>query len=656
MSKSKGKGKGRNKHSFRAKMNKPVTRELRSTAKDPVRKPSIHEAPVSMNLARGPLAAKNQCVGILSEHEFGGIVQPDVGYDKQQYGRIFIRKNQLFGAPFGMKVVCEILNPDSEPQSYEGRIIEVLGDPGNGDIAILSILKQNGLSTVFPDAVQAQADTFPVSPEAVEIEKAIASGRRDLRDLMTITMDGEDAKDLDDAISIQELPGKGHKLYVHIADVSNYVTEQSVLDEEARKRATSVYLVDRVIPMLPPRLSNGLCSLNPHLPRFALTAEMIIGNDGEIIAGEIYESVIESDARTSYKEVYGVLFENKYLDQYRDFIGMFSSMQSLKDILSRKRMRRGALEFTMPETRIELDQQGKPLSIFPYPTTYANEIIEEFMIACNEFVATKFDRLTYPFIYRIHEDPDEQKIATFFHVAKLFGMNATIHGKPTSYVLAQLMNSIKDEDFAPALSQILLRSLAKAKYSDQNIGHFGLASECYCHFTSPIRRYPDLYIHRIIKDYIHGGHNRLLFAAQVEGISDHSSLMERNAMETERATVDQKVAEYMKEHIGSEFDGIISSIFTGGIFVRLESTVEGLIPFRTMNDYFAFDEKKLEARGKTSGKTYRIGEKVRVVVAASDTTLRRVDFILADENPNGKRRPDNRISKTKNNMPKRKRT
>ena len=656
MSKSKGKGNGRNKSSFRARTNKPIARELRCEAKRPMKDQSIHEAPVSRNLARGPLAAKNQCVGILSEHDFGGIVQPDVGYDKMQYGRILIRKNQLFGAPFGMKVVCEIINPDSEPQSYEGRIIEVLGDPGNGDIAILSILKQNGLSTVFPEAVLAQADTFPVSPEDAEIRTAIASGRRDLRDLMTITMDGEDAKDLDDAISIQEMPGKGHKLYVHIADVSNYVTEQSVLDEEARNRATSVYLVDRVIPMLPPRLSNGLCSLNPHLPRFALTAEMIIGGDGEIISGEIYESVIESDARTSYKEVYGVLFEDKYLDQYRDFIGMFTTMQTLKDILSRKRIRRGALEFTMPETRIELDQQGKPLSIFPYPTTYANEIIEEFMIACNEFVATKFDRLKYPFIYRIHEDPDEQKIATFIHVAKLFGMNATIHGKPTSYVLAQLMDSIKDEDFAPALSQILLRSLAKAKYSEQNLGHFGLASECYCHFTSPIRRYPDLYIHRIIKDYIHGGHNRLLFSAQVEGISDHSSLMERNAMETERATVDQKVAEYMKEHIGSKFDGIISSIFTGGIFVRLESTVEGLIPFRTMNDYFAFDEKKLEARGKTSGKTYRIGEKVRVMVAASDTTLRRVDFILADEIPNGKRRPDNRISKTKSNMTKRKRS
>jgi len=595
-------------------------------------------APVSENLPRGPLALKNQCVGILRESGFNGYVEPDVGYDSTQYGRITIYSRDLNGAPFGMKVVCEIKNPQAASGAYEGRIIEVLGDPGRSDVAILSIVRQYGLSSSFPESVQAEADQYPVSPSEEEISRAISSGRRDLRSLLTITMDGEDAKDLDDAISVERIPGKGYQLFVHIADVSNYVKEGTALDEEARLRATSVYLVDRVIPMLPPRLSNGLCSLNPDMPRFALTASMTVNYDGEVTEGDIFESIIKSDARTSYKEVYGVLFEQKYLDRYAGFVPMFDTLKELTDILATKREKRGALDFTFPETHVDLDENGKPLSIYPYPSLYTNKMIEEFMILCNEFVASRFFAMKYPFVYRIHEDPDQLKIAEFLHVAKLFGVKASIDGKPTSFVLSGLIRQIEGEPYAPALSQILLRSLAKARYSEENLGHFGLASDGYCHFTSPIRRYPDLYIHRIIKSFLHDEGKKSYFATQVAAVSEHSSVMERNSMDAERATVSQKVAEYMLDHIGSSFEGIISSIFRGGIFVQLESTVEGLIPFRTMNDYFEFDERRLEARGKTSGKVYKIGEKIQVKVANADIILRRVDFVLADPLDGGRRR------------------
>lgn len=594
--------------------------------------------PVSDNPPRGPLALSNQCVGILREDGFNGFVEPDAGYDTTQYGKIRIFSRDLNGAPFGMKVVCEIKNPGAPAGAYEGKIIEVLGDPGRSDIAILSIIRQYGLSPSFPEAVLDEAESLPVAPSEKEISDAIASGRTDLRSLQTITIDGEDAKDLDDAVSIEKIPGIGYKLFVHIADVSNYVTEGTRLDEQARIRATSVYLVDRVIPMLPPRLSNGLCSLNPNTPRLALTASMTVSLEGDVTSGDLFESVIQSDARTSYKEVYGVLFEHEYLDRYADFVPMFETMRELTDILSDKREKRGALDFTFPETHVDLDEKGKPLSIYAYPILYTNKMIEEFMVLCNEFVANRFFTMKYPFIYRIHEDPDPVKIAEFLHVARLFGAKTSIQGKPTSYALSRLMQEIEGESYTPALSQLLLRSLAKARYSEENLGHFGLASDAYCHFTSPIRRYPDLYIHRIIKSYIHNEGKKNYFASQVTGVSEHSSVMERNSMDAERATVSQKVAEYMTDHIGDAFDGIISSIFRGGIFVRLESTVEGLIPFRTMNDYFEFDERRLEARGKTSGKVYRIGEKIQVKVANVDTILRRVDFVLTDPVSGGKRK------------------
>lgn len=607
-----------------------VSRNRSVTPQSKQRFPETEVQPVANNAPKGPLATKNQCVGILRQAGFDGYIEPDAGYDMSQYGRIAIRSRDLNGAPFDMKVVCEISNPNAVPGSYEGKIIEVLGDPGNTDVAMLGLIRQFGLSTSFPEAVLAESMQYPVNPSEEDLLTEIQRGRRDLRTLRTITIDGEDAKDLDDAISIERIPAKGYRLYVHIADVSHYVKDQSELDVEARQRGTSVYLSDRVIPMLPPRLSNGLCSLNPHVARLALTAEIMVGYDGQKIDGEIYESIIQSDMRASYKGVYAALYEKKSMEDYDRILPMLETMRELKEILTSARKRRGSINFDLPETRVELDQEGKPLSVYAYPINEANGIIEEFMIMCNEFVASQFDKMKYPFVYRVHEEPDSLKIREFLHVAKMFGAR-TVKGKHDSAMLQALMEDISGKEYEPALSQLLLRSLAKAKYSPMNLGHFGLASQGYCHFTSPIRRYPDLYIHRIIKNYLNGHAKKNYFATQVESVSLHSSEMERNAMEAERASVSQKIAEYMTRHIGDTFDGIISGVSRGGIFVRLPSTIEGMVPFRIMDDYFTFDERRLEARGSSSGRVFRIGANVKVTVTGADIILRRVDFALANE-------------------------
>ena len=361
-----------------------------------------------------------------------------------------------------------------------------------------------------------------------------------------------------------------------------------------------------------------------------MTAEMEVGFDGCIIEGSIYESIITSDARTSYKGVYSALYESNPSEEYAGLLPMLKIMRELKDILTTARKNRGSINFDFPETKVDLDKEGNPTAIYAYPINEANGIIEEFMILCNEFVATRYDAIKYPFVYRVHEEPDPVKIREFIHVAKLFGAK-TGRGKPDSGMLSALMDDIAGKVYEPALSQLLLRSLAKAKYSSMNLGHFGLASDGYCHFTSPIRRYPDLYIHRIIKNDLHHKSKKAYFAKHVEEVSLHSSEMERNAMEAERASVSQKISEYMVRHIGDSFEGIISGVSRGGIFVRLPNTIEGMVPFRIMDDYFTFDERRLEARGNSSGRVFRIGESVRIIVTGADTILRRVDFALENQ-------------------------
>lgn len=595
---------------------------------------------------RGPLQVKNQVIGRLVQNGEGGDVYPDQAFRETNFGVIHIDKNHLNGAPFKMTVVCEVLNPDNTNRDFRGRIVEVLGDMGNNDVRMLSVLRQYGLSQTFPDDVIEEVKDLPVNPDPGMVEALIDEGRRDLRDLLTITIDGEDAKDLDDAISIKKLQNGNYKLYVHIADVSNYVREKTALDDEAMLRGTSVYLVDRVIPMLPPKLSNGLCSLNPNVDRLTMTAEMYVDSEGNTYDGDVYESVIRSDRRMSYNEVYRILTEEKDTDEeeYGPIVPMLREMKILADILKRMRDGRGAINFDFPETDVILDEEGNPTDVMPHPITFANGIIEQFMICANEFVAEKFCKMNYPFVYRIHEDPDPIKLARFSRIARSFGATGKLSGDVEPLDIVEFMDTIKDDSAKPMLDQVLLRSMAKACYSERNLGHFGLASKFYCHFTSPIRRYPDLYIHRIIKSYLHNEDKKKHFGGLVANVSDHSSEMERNSVDAERASTNIKVCEYMSKRIGERYEGYITSIIASGVFVMLDSTIEGFVPFRTMADHYIFDERMYRAVGARGGLKLTIGMKVKIVVAAVDTDAAKIDFVFEE----GFERSGSRSSGNKN--------
>lgn len=595
---------------------------------------------------RGPLQVKNQVIGRLVQNGEGGDVYPDQAFRETNFGVIHIDKNHLNGAPFKMTVVCEVLNPDNTNRDFRGKIVEVLGDMGNNDVRMLSVLRQYGLSQTFPDDVIEEVKDLPVNPDPGMVEVLIDEGRRDLRDLLTITIDGEDAKDLDDAISIKKLQNGNYKLYVHIADVSNYVREKTALDDEAMLRGTSVYLVDRVIPMLPPKLSNGLCSLNPNVDRLTMTAEMYVDSEGNTYDGDVYESVIRSDRRMSYNEVYRILTEEKDTDEeeYGPIVPMLREMKILADILKRMRDGRGAINFDFPETDVILDEEGNPTDVMPHPITFANGIIEQFMICANEFVAEKFCKMNYPFVYRIHEDPDPIKLARFSRIARSFGATGKLSGDVEPLDIVEFMDTIKDDSAKPMLDQVLLRSMAKACYSERNLGHFGLASKFYCHFTSPIRRYPDLYIHRIIKSYLHNEDKKKHFGGLVANVSDHSSEMERNSVDAERASTNIKVCEYMSKRIGERYEGYITSIIASGVFVMLDSTIEGFVPFRTMADHYIFDERMYRAVGARGGLKLTIGMKVKIVVAAVDTDSAKIDFVFEE----GFERSGSRSSGNKN--------
>ncbi|MBE7069862.1 MAG: ribonuclease R [Ruminococcaceae bacterium] len=583
--------------------------------------------------ARGPLKVKNQVIGILRQHGTGGVVLPDPAFRETDFGAVVIDKNHLNGAPFEMAVVCEILNPEAGKGELRGTIKEVLGDIGNNDVRMLTVLRQFGLSPTFPEAVLKEVE--PVSPSLDEetVNKEIAAGRKDLRDLLTITIDGEDAKDLDDAISLEELRNGNFRLYVHIADVSNYVREKTALDAEAYSRATSVYLVDRVIPMLPPKLSNGICSLNPKADRFTMTCEMIVDREGSTYDGKIYESVIHSDARMSYNECYRILTEPKDSDEeeYGPIVPMLSKMKVLAEILKSMRERRGALRFEFPETKVILNEDQTVKAVMPEPHNFVHGIIESFMICANEFVAKTYCSMSYSFVYRVHEDPDPIKIARFASVAKYHGAMGRLSGKIQPADIVRFMDTIGDDDALPVLDQLLLRSMAKARYSSECLGHFGLASKYYCHFTSPIRRYPDLMIHRIIKSHLHGENKRSHFGGIVEAAAEQSSEMERNAVDAERASVDIKVCEFMADKVGECYDGVVSSIIESGCFVMLDSSVEGFVPFRTLSDHYYFDEQRYRAVGARGGAVINIGQHMSVIVDNVDTELNRIDFRFADE-------------------------
>lgn len=574
-------------------------------------------------------------VGTFDSSRYFGFVISD---DTKISGDIFIPKDEINNAKPGQKVVAEIVKWPEKRRNAEGRIIEIIGDKNEPGTDILSIIKSYNLSETFPEDVLKQADSIgdTVTGEMIK-------GRHDLRELRMVTIDGEDAKDLDDAVSLERLPDGNYRLGVHIADVSHYVTENSPLDKEAQKRGTSVYLVDRVIPMLPKKLSNGICSLNPKIDRLSFTVMMDIDKSGKVISHEIFDSVINIDERMTYTNVYKILVENdtELCKRYDYLVEDFRMMKELALILRKKRTLRGAIDFDFEEAKIILDEKGKPIEIKRYEITIANKIIEEFMLACNETVAEHFFWANSPFVYRIHEDPDIDKIEAFGEFVHNMGYHLKGINKVHPKALQDLIEQVKGSKEERIISTVMLRSLQKARYSPQNQGHFGLAAKYYCHFTSPIRRYPDIIIHRIMKEYLKGRMNEgreNTLNGRLPEVAKTCSERERAAEEAERETEDLKKVEYMKEHEGEVFEGIISNIMSFGMFVELGNTIEGLVRMSSMeDDYYIYNEKQYCLVGERTRKVYHIGDELRVKLVKADIASRKIDFVIVEkeneENP-----------------------
>ena len=567
-------------------------------------------------------------VGTFENSMSFGFVVPD---NKRISGDIFISKSEFHGAKKGQKVVVEILKYPEARRNAEGRVIEIIGDRSETGVDILSIIKSYNLEEDFPEDVLNQANSVNET-----VTEEMIQGRRDLRGLRMVTIDGEDAKDLDDAVSIEILENGSYRLGVHIADVTNYVTENSPLDMEALNRGTSVYLVDRVIPMLPRKLSNGICSLNPHVDRLSFTVMMDIDKNGKVYNHEIFESVINIDERMTYTNVYKILVENdqELIQRYSHVAPDFYKMQELALILRKKRFQRGAIDFDFDEAKVILDEKGRPIDVKRYEITIANQIIEEFMLACNETVAEHFFWTNTPFVYRIHEDPDEEKIHNLNEF--LYNLGYSIKGinKIHPRALQDLLEKVKGTRHERIISTVMLRSLQKARYSNESTGHFGLAAKYYCHFTSPIRRYPDLIIHRIMKLYLKGGMSEEKIS-QLEGIlpeiAKQCSERERGADEAERESEDLKKVEYMKAHEGEIFEGIIANVTSFGMFIELDNTIEGLVRMSSMeDDYYNYDEAHYCLVGERTRKIYRIGDSVKVILAKADISARKIEFILVE--------------------------
>ncbi|MDF2893083.1 MAG: RNAse [Clostridia bacterium] len=571
--------------------------------------------------------ANEKIVGLFESSTNFGFVIPD---DPRIYQDIFIPKGEFNGAETGHKVVVEITVWPEGRRNPEGRVAEILGHKNDPGTDIISIIRSHNLPEGFPEEVEDQAAKIPELVKEEEIAK-----RRDLRDKVIVTIDGEDAKDLDDAVGVEKLPNGNYLLGVHIADVCHYVFEKSHLDNEAFKRGTSVYLVDRVIPMLPRRLSNGICSLNPQIERLTLSCDMEIDSKGKVVKYDIYESVIKTKERMTYKNVNKILTDKdpETMERYKDLIPAFELMDELRQILGKRRTTRGSIEFEFQETKIILDPVGKPIEIRPYDRGISEQIIEEFMLVCNETIAEDMFWKEAPFVYRVHEDPAPEKIEAFNEFIYNFGyhlkgISENIHPK----ALQQLVEKIKGTKEERIISTLMLRSLRKARYTSSNLGHFGLAAKYYCHFTSPIRRYPDLIIHRIIKEGIHGklvGKRLSELHSKLEQMADHCSIRERVAEEAERDVEDLKKAEFMKDKVGMEFEGIISSVTSFGLFVELENTIEGLIRISNIeDDYYTFDEKHHAMIGERTKRTFRIGDVVKIRVDKVDVPNRNIDFAL----------------------------
>ena len=571
--------------------------------------------------------ANEQIIGYFQKNKNFGFVIPD---NQKLSKDVFVPQGKDMGAMTGHKVVVKVTDFGGPGRKPEGIITEILGHVNDPGIDILSIVRAYGLPEEFPDSVMKQVAAVPD-----EITGKDMQGRLDLRDLQTVTIDGEDAKDLDDAITISKKDGV-YTLGVHIADVTNYVTENSPLDEEALRRGTSVYLVDRVIPMLPHKLSNGICSLNQGEDRLSLSCIMDIDENGSVLGHRIAETVINVDRRMTYTAVNAIVTERdeSVMKEYEAFVPMFEQMKELADILREKRKKRGSIDFDFPETKVILDERGKPLEIKPYERNAATKIIEDFMLMANETVAEDYFWQEIPFLYRTHDNPDPERMKSLATLINNFGYSIRFHnGEVYPKEVQKLLANAEDTPEEALISRLALRSMKQAKYTVANTGHFGLAAKYYTHFTSPIRRYPDLQIHRIIKENLRSGLNerRVIHYDKILGqVSVQSSAMERRADEAERETIKLKKCEYMARHIGEEFDGVISGVTNWGLYVELPHTVEGLIHVNQLqDDYYHFDEEHYELVGEMTRKTFKLGQPIRVMVAGTDKLLRTIDFIPA---------------------------
>lgn len=568
-----------------------------------------------------------EIVGTFESSKNFGFVVAD---DRRLNMDIYIPKSEFNGAMDGFKVVCEITRWPEARRNPEGKVIEVIGHKDDVGTDIVSIIRKYKLPEEFPKKVEDEAEAIPETIPEEEIAR-----RRDLRNEEIVTIDGADAKDLDDAVSVKKLPNGNYLLGVHIADVTYYVKEGKPLDKEALKRATSVYLVDRVIPMLPRKLSNGMCSLNPRVDRLTLSANMEIDPKGQVVQHEIYESVINTCERMTYTDVSDILEkqDEELLKRYDYLVDHFKRMEELCRILRKRRDDRGNIDFDFDEAKIVLDESGKPIDIKRYERRIANRIIEEFMLVCNETVAEHYYLKNIPFVYRIHEEPNMEKIEAFNKFIHNFGYHLKgVHTEVHPKALQDLLKKVEGQKEERIINTLMLRSLKQAKYSPVCSGHFGLAAQYYSHFTSPIRRYPDLQIHRIIRESLAGkiDQKRIEQLKSIVAIAaEKSSERERTAEEAERDTDDLKKTEYMSYHINEEFDGIISSVTSFGMFIELENTIEGLVRISSLvDDYYIYDQEQHLFRGERTKKTFRIGDAVRVRVTKTDITQREIDFVL----------------------------
>ena len=590
----------------------------------------IHGKKPEGEIIRVITRAHNKIVGTFFQSRDYAFVVPD---DKKIASDIYIMRRDFNGAKNNRKVVVEITQWPQEFRKAEGKVVEILGKVGDVGLEILSIIKQNDLPLEFPAEVVEASKKVPKT-----VLKNEVAGRRDLRHLPIVTIDGEDAKDLDDAVYVQQLSMDEFLLGVYIADVSYYVTEDSILDKEARERGTSVYLVDRVLPMLPERLSNGICSLNAGVDRLSMACEMHINREGKVLDYEIFPAIIHVRHRLSYNIVREIIAGDEELRaKYQDVLPMIGLMDELREILHNKRAKRGSIDFDLPEQKVILDDKLKPVEIVQRIHGNAESIIEEFMLAANETVAQHMFKQKWPFVYRVHDLPAEDKMQELAKLLANFNVKFRVTEEMDPAEVQRAVKAMEGRPEERLVSTVALRSMKQAVYQTDNIGHFGLAAKYYTHFTSPIRRYPDLLVHRLLREWMH---NPVMTNAKadvlidkLDAMAEHSSLRERAAAEAERATVELKKCEYMEEHIGEEFDGVISGVTSFGMFVELPNGVEGLVHISSLvDDYYDFYEERYALVGTHTKNQYRLGDKVRIEVLQVNIQDVSIDFIMAGEN------------------------